>query len=43
MGFPQLRDPTFFSEGTSVGCLSAAVHLDEHVVGADTRPYRPER
>ncbi|KAI8630817.1 cytochrome P450 [Xylariaceae sp. FL1651] len=33
----------YFPEGTSVGCLPAAVHLNEKVYGADAGVFRPER
>ena len=33
----------FFPEGTSVGCLPAALHLNKTVFGDDADQYRPER
>ncbi|KAK3660662.1 hypothetical protein LTR22_007909 [Elasticomyces elasticus] len=32
-----------FHEGTSVGCMPAALHLNPAVFGEDAREYRPER
>ncbi|KAK5688440.1 hypothetical protein LTS10_000418 [Elasticomyces elasticus] len=34
---------THFPEGTSVGCMPAALHLNPAVFGEDAREYRPER
>ncbi|KAI1753109.1 cytochrome P450 [Xylaria castorea] len=33
----------YFPEGTSVGCMPAAVHLDKGVFGDDVNVFRPER
>ncbi|KAK5741900.1 hypothetical protein LTR17_003648 [Elasticomyces elasticus] len=33
----------YFPEGTSVGCMPAALHLNPAVFGEDAREYRPER
>ncbi|GAP90136.1 putative cytochrome p450 oxidoreductase protein [Rosellinia necatrix] len=33
----------YFPEGTSVGCLPAAVHLNKKVFGEDADVFRPER
>ncbi|KAK5698565.1 hypothetical protein LTR17_023555 [Elasticomyces elasticus] len=34
---------THFPEGTSVGCMPAALHLNPAVFGEDAHEYRPER
>lgn len=34
---------TFFPEGTSVGCMPAAVHFNPTAFGEDAEAFRPER
>ncbi|TGJ85438.1 hypothetical protein E0Z10_g3302 [Xylaria hypoxylon] len=33
----------YFPEGTTVGCLQAAIHLNKNVFGEDVHVFRPER